>query len=420
MSRFVPNLMGCSLSVLLLLYVVQAIPMAFFSTLLPILLRQEAYSLTQIALLQLIKLPWLIKFIWAPWVDSRTRSLPTLRRTIIVSELVYALFIILLCGLDLHSDLVLILSLVLLSFVASSVQDIALDKYAILTLRRGDRSLGNAMQSGGNFLGNIIGAGIGVSLFYYLGWNRSVLLLGGVLLCVLLPFYLLQQRRANFQFDVENMLEQDSPEEHKPNTEPRYCISGISHSLRGFYEALPSRRYLYLLLLFYTPLMPLMVLVKPMLIDWHYSPQTVAMILGIWGAAIAALSSFFSGWLLKRVALRSVLPWIYGLSTAVSLYFIWIAQSPSGSLEVFVAIAGLWALYALASVGLYTLSMNRVRRGFEGTDFTLQTMIAQLGGIIASTLIGKLGDMLGYTAAFGVLVALSFCCFWLQPRLLRD
>jgi len=61
--------------VLFSLYIAQAIPMSFFSTVVPVIMRQENYSLESIGLLQLIKLPWVLKFLWAPLVDANAKSL---------------------------------------------------------------------------------------------------------------------------------------------------------------------------------------------------------------------------------------------------------------------------------------------------------------------------------------------------------
>ncbi|TFH48248.1 MAG: MFS transporter, partial [Bacteroidia bacterium] len=44
------------------LYIAQSIPMSFFSTVVPVIIRQENYSLESIGLMQLVKLPWIVKF----------------------------------------------------------------------------------------------------------------------------------------------------------------------------------------------------------------------------------------------------------------------------------------------------------------------------------------------------------------------
>ena len=58
-----------TLSFLTLLYVVQGLPFGFQATALPVFLRQQGVSLTNIGLLGLLAAPWLLKVLWAPVVD---------------------------------------------------------------------------------------------------------------------------------------------------------------------------------------------------------------------------------------------------------------------------------------------------------------------------------------------------------------
>jgi len=82
-----------NLTTFFFLYIAQSIPMSFFATALPVLMRQGNYSLFAIALLKLIKLPWILKFLWSPLVDSRTESIRDYKRWIFGAEIVYALII---------------------------------------------------------------------------------------------------------------------------------------------------------------------------------------------------------------------------------------------------------------------------------------------------------------------------------------
>ena len=72
------------------LYIAQTIPMSFFSTVIPVMMRQENFSLSAIGLLQLIKLPWILKFLWSPMVDRHARTTGDYKRWIFSSELIYA------------------------------------------------------------------------------------------------------------------------------------------------------------------------------------------------------------------------------------------------------------------------------------------------------------------------------------------
>ena len=58
-------------------------------------MREANYSLATIGLLQLVKLPWVLKFLWSPLVDRHCITGRDFRRCIIFSECIYALFIVL-------------------------------------------------------------------------------------------------------------------------------------------------------------------------------------------------------------------------------------------------------------------------------------------------------------------------------------
>jgi len=143
--------------VLFSLYVAQSIPMSFFSTVVPVIMRQENYSLQSIGLLQLVKLPWIFKFLWAPLVDSHSGKPGQLRRWIIFSEIFYAAVILSIGFFDLQTDFRLIVILMIIAFIASATQDIAVDIFAIFQLSPGERSIGNSVQSAGSFTGTLFG-----------------------------------------------------------------------------------------------------------------------------------------------------------------------------------------------------------------------------------------------------------------------
>ena len=86
------------------LYIAQTIPMSFFSTVIPVMMRQENFSLSAIGLLQLIKLPWILKFLWSPMVDRHARTTGDYKRWIFSSELIYAVLIFAVAFLDFKTD----------------------------------------------------------------------------------------------------------------------------------------------------------------------------------------------------------------------------------------------------------------------------------------------------------------------------
>ena len=60
---------NATLILLAALYCAQGLPSGLIAHSLPSLLRQQGVDLAWIGLLKLLALPWLLKVLWAPWVD---------------------------------------------------------------------------------------------------------------------------------------------------------------------------------------------------------------------------------------------------------------------------------------------------------------------------------------------------------------
>ena len=82
------------LSTFFSLYLAQAVPMSFFTTALQVILREQAVPLSLIGLLQIVKLPWILKVFWSPAIDRHCQTVGDYKRTIIGAEIVYALLIL--------------------------------------------------------------------------------------------------------------------------------------------------------------------------------------------------------------------------------------------------------------------------------------------------------------------------------------
>ena len=68
--------------------------------------------------------------------------------------------------------------------------------------------------------------------------------------------------------------------------------------------------------------------------------------------------------------------------------------------ELYLGIFLLWGSYGMATIVVYTTAMDSVRPGREGTDFTIQTVITHLSGMITAILSGKIADFAGYHGLF--------------------
>src|ERR1044071_9782773 len=79
------------ITLLIALYLAQGLPFGFCTLAMPVLLREAGHSLTTGAIsLSLVSLPWLLKFLWAPFLDhtgTRRGWLLTFQLSSIISAL---------------------------------------------------------------------------------------------------------------------------------------------------------------------------------------------------------------------------------------------------------------------------------------------------------------------------------------------
>ncbi|TKG93352.1 MFS transporter [Puteibacter caeruleilacunae] len=381
-------------SLLLSLYLAQSIPMSFFSTVLPVIMRMEKYSLESIGYIQLIKLPWILKFLWAPMVDRNGTTNQHFKKWIIASELFYAVVIISIGFFNLSTEFSTIVVLMIIAFVASATQDIASDALAIRLLKKEERSLGNSMQSAGSFLGTLCGSGVLLVLYSLVGWTNIMFLLAGFVLLAIMPLLWVKKQQ-------------------KPAPSEKVKPITFLDIFRFFSQKGMGRRII-LLVLFYSGLIGALTMLKPYMVDLGYSIKEIGFMSGIFGTACGALSALGAGFILKKTGNKKGGRYFATFNLVPMLFFLWYSTTAAAGWMIYVGIALLWSAYAMSSVFIYTISMNAVRQGREGTDFTIQIVLTHLSSLIIAVMSGKITDIIGYTGLFagelmlGILVLVLF------------
>ncbi len=379
MPKFLNN--SQKYSTLLSLYLAQSIPMTFFTTVMPVILRTEHYSLSSIGLLQLVKLPWILKFLWAPLVDKTGNNIQNYKKWIFSSEIFYAIIIFAAAFLHIKTNFSLIVLLMVIAFAASATQDIATDAFAYLVLKKEERSIGNSMQSAGSFLGTLTGSGVLLIVYYYFGWKYLLFALSGFVVLAILPLYFYKPLRIKTPEKVSKV--------------------GFKDIIIFFKQKSIGRRVL-LLFIFYSGLIGILTMLKPWMVDLGYSIKEIGIISGIYGPAFGTAMALLIGFIIKKTSRKLGIIGIAILSIITSSYFWWLSLQEISFLYLLIGVLAVWGTYGMASVVIYTISMDQVRPGRAGTDFTIQIVITHLGSILLAVVSGKLAQHYGYTGLYKI------------------
>ncbi len=370
------------LTTLLSLYTAQAIPMSFFTTVIPVIMRQQHYSLEAIGLMQLVKLPWVLKFLWAPYVDKTGGGTVGYKRWIFQAEAFYAVAIASIAFFPIQDHFILVVVLMVLAVAASATQDIATDAWAILSLKKEERSLGNSMQSVGSFTGALLGSGVLLVVYHYLGWHILLLSLATLVLVALIPLALYQPAQL-------------------VSKRPRSKTVSMG-DIPGFFRQSALWPHLLFLATFHASLIGIMAMVKPLLIDLGYNAREVGLIAGIFGTATGAVFALLAGIFMKKISRKVAALSLALLNLLPPAAFLLLSPYAVNQSVAMFLVALLWGVYAMGMVLVFTAAMDQVRSCREGTDFTLQIVVVHLGSLLFAVSSGKIAETFSYQGLFGV------------------
>lgn len=390
------------LGLLLTLYVCQGLPTGVFSQALPAILRRYDVPLTVIGLSGLLAMPWALKFLWAPWVESHFSARCGQRRSwILPMQLLGIAMLLLMAFFDPYrlattqgvSEFFVLMFLVNL-FAAT--QDIATDGLAVRTLDFHERGLGNGVQVAGYRLGLIIGGGL---LLYLIGswdWRWSFMLMA-FLLCVLtLPVWRFREPAA---------------EVSRHERLPYWKI------YTSFFDRPGLVGWLVVLVTYKAGESLGSAMVKPMLVDMGLDLKQIGLMVSMVGSVAALTGALLGGWLTAvigryyaiigfgalqalGVAAYAWLSWQHDAGAAVSLPMIYAINA----LEHFVS--------GMAMAALLTAVMDLSRPDHAGADFTVQVSILAIFGGSFYLAAGFVAQALGYTGYFLVSGALALVLLW--------
>ncbi|MBG5929017.1 RhtX/FptX family siderophore transporter [Providencia rettgeri] len=370
-----------------LLYLAQGIPVGIAMDALPTFLRHDGGELKALAFLPLVGLPWVVKFLWASFVDNHWGKRLGRRKSwiipmqIIVTVTMFALSTI---GLSVANAFPCIVLLFVAS-LASATQDIATDGMAAEQVSGTMLSKINAVQIAGVMAGFFIGGAGLMIMSESLGQQLAL----GVLACVpLLSLLFISVCPLKTPSITQEMNEKAS------------LLKTVKR--RG------APRLLLLTLLSAVTAVSGFGLAKLFLNDAGWSLAQIGKMGMAGGMVTLVLGCGGGAWLIGKTGVWRAFS--FGLLFALLSSLLWLLQSFSG---VSISLVALCITFGSLSAGITSVAIMTAGMQFAsryqqaGTDMTAVQSMRDIGELVSSMMLVGLTAAVGYSGGFilGALIA---------------
>jgi MFS family permease len=365
------------------LYFSQGLPFGFFTQALPVLLRNEGFSLGQIGLSSMLALPWALKFLWAPWVDRYSIARIGSRKSWILPLQLGSMSILLVLSLTSHSTTLLMAAVLPLNLFAAT-QDIATDGLAVDMLAPNERGFANGLQVAGYRFGMLVGGGILLIVHDQLGAGGTFSSMAAMTALATLPILLT----------------------HEPSRE--ISILETRKKFSHFLRRSDASRLLLLIVAYKAGDAFATGMLRPYLTDSGLTLSDIGWLVGTVGFIAGLSGAMFGGVSMNRLTRKTALG-VFGLLQAATV---------AGYAYISMGAPNIHALYALcaaehfasgmATSALFTCMMDWCSRETSATDYTVQASAVVIATGIASTLAGFSAQYLGYFGHFSLSTTLAF------------
>lgn len=388
------------------LYFSEGAPIGFIWLAIPVRLRLAGVPIEKVTWLAAVLIvPWMLKFLWAPLVDTLRSERWTLRQWIYASQTLMALTLLPLLWLDTVADFRVLAGVLLLHGFAAATQDVAIDALCIATTTPAERGAYNGWMQVGVLLGRATMGGGVLALYDVLGQAGAVALLVATILfsmvllvATTLPMAQQALKPASLAALVATY--------HRAFTH-RSTWWGVAFALvaGAAYKSFEAVYGVYL-------------------VDLGFSQQVIGTFTA--GPMIGALvvGSMLGGWLTDRVGcfrfVRATLLAIVGLITVLALFDLTSESSHSVLLFLLLVLIGVGiGVFTAASYAMY---MNLSQRATAATQFS--TFMGAINGCESWSVyvLGRLIARWGYGPAFLTMCVLSLFALPMLRRMshLRD
>lgn len=311
--------------------------------------RHAGLDLAQLSWLSLSFLPWIAKFLWAPWGERHAiplRGNPYLG-SLVLLQLAMALMLVVTGMLSPEGSLVTMILMLMLLVMLSASHDIYADGITICTTTASGRPLANMAQVGGSYLGILFGSFAFLSITEWAGWQSGFIALALLSLLMLIPPLCF--------------------------TRPSIRLTDTPGTLRPALNLMAVKALWPVLVftaIFYLAMRGMMALQTVMLIDQKLSLSQLGLVMTLYSTFVSMVGIMLATHLIRRFgALRCLLP---VMITHALLALVLAVGYPWWSLTAWIILFAVVNLAAAVGfVTLYNVLMGLVRPHQPASDYAL-------------------------------------------------
>ncbi len=390
-------------------YFAEGVPYVIVNTVSVVIYKTMGLPNRLIGLTSLLYIPWVIKMLWGPFVDTRS----TKRSWMIGTQLAMAFFFIA-TAIVIQTQPFFALSLILFSVIAfiSATHDIATDGFYMLSLSREDQALYAGVRSTFYRFAMIFASGGLVVLAGMIerrtglirqGWTTALGLAGLIFLSLALfhRFYL--------PFPTADAMA--AAVAVRPAERP-----GGSNFLRVFRDYFSQPRIIPIvafILLYRLGEAMLVKMAQPFFLDpaakggLGLSIETVGTVYGAVGTSCLLGGGILGGWLISRFGFRRCI-WPMALALNLpDLSYVYLAWARPSLGATCILVAAEQFGYGLGFTAFTIFLMYIAREPFKTSHYAISTGLMALGMMIPGALSGYIQEKVGYLGFFCLVCLLT-------------
>ncbi len=378
------------------LYTSQMLGLSFIVTAFPVILRHSGAGLSQLGWIYMLGFLWSFNFLWAPLVDRfGSQKHGHYRSWILVMQSLLILIMIGASFFTVPDDFAILMLLFAFLATFSATQDVSADALATTILKPEERGLGNSIQAAGSQIGCMVGGGVVLITYQWLGWQGSMLALAAVTALPLISVLALKEKPAPADCRKEKV---------------------DFRALIHFFLRPGMWRWITILMVFRISNTINYGLVLPILVDLGWSLGRIGFAINIIGTSFGVVGSALGGWTVSRWGRKSAMLVAMLLVILGTIGLLVPALGIENPAIAYVAIGLIMTAYGCSFAAMYSVIMDKSDPTSAGTDFTLQLSLSSFSAVAAMSLAMKLAEAIGYagvlTGAVGIGL-LSMVLIWL-------